>query len=223
MFWRADSFCCGMFTRPELPASVPSSRYCEIEAEGMSLIELLIGCAAMSVLVGMAVPSLMATRDDWSARAAARYVAGRAMLARAQAVRRGAAVGLRFESTGDGYRFGSYIDGDGDGIRTADIDGGVDLELDPAQRLSDLYPTVRFALESALPPVEGAHPAGIGFDPIRLGASDILTYTPFGTSSSGSLYLRSQGGQQYAIRILGTTGRLRVMRFDWAAGAWSER
>lgn len=58
MCWRADSFCCGMFTRPELPASVPSSRYSEI-AEGMSLIELLIVCAVMSVLVGMAVPSLV--------------------------------------------------------------------------------------------------------------------------------------------------------------------
>lgn len=223
MFWRADSFTCGVSTRAELPASVPSSHCYEMDTEGVSLIELLVGCAVVSVLLGMAVPALIATRDDWSVRAAVRYVAGRVMLARARAVRQGVAVGLRFESTGDGYRFGTYLDGDGDGIRTADIDDGVDPELEATQSLRDLYPSVMFALESALPPVEGVHPAGLGFDPIRLGASDILTYTPFGTSSSGSLYLRSQGGQQYAIRILGTTGRLRILRFDWATGAWSEQ
>ena len=218
MVWRA-----GSIRVPELLASVPASPRHVTDVEGMSLIEVMIGCGVLSVLLGMALPVLLTTRDDWSVRAAARHVASRAMLARAQAVHRGAAVGLRFESTPDGYRFGSYVDGDGDGIRTTDIADGVDAELHPAQRLADRFPSVSFALVPGLPPVGSGKPAGATFDPIRLGPSDILTYTPLGTSTSGSLYLNGRTGQQYAVRILGTTGRLRVLRFDAEAGAWSQR
>ena len=217
MVWRADSI-----RRPELLASIFGLRRM-IGAEGMSMIELIIGCGLMSILLGMAVPVALTARDDWSVRAAVRYVASRAMLARAQAVHRGASVGLRFESTADGYRFGSYVDGDGDGIRTTDISDGVDREIDPAERLVDRFPSVRFALGPGLPPVDGGSPAGVLFDPIRLGPSDILTYTPLGTATSGSIYLSGRTGQQYAVRILGTTGRMRVLRFDAETGTWIER
>ena len=218
MVWRA-----GSIRWPGLLASVRRSRRSVPCAEGMSLIEVMVGCAVLSVLLGMALPIALTGRDEWSVRAAARYVAGRAMLARAQAVHLGTAVGLRFESTADGYRLGSYVDGDGDGIRSTDIADGVDAELDRAERLRDRFPSVSFALEPGLPPVDGARPAAVSFDPIRLGSSDILTYTPLGTATSGSLYLKGRTGQQYAIRILGITGRLRVLRFDAEAGAWRER
>ena len=216
MVWRA-----GSIRTPELLASILKFRRM-IGAEGMSVIELIVGCAFLSVLFGMAVPVVLTARDDWSVRAAVRYVASRAMLARAQAVRRGASVGLRFESTANGYRFGSYVDGDGDGIRTTDIADGVDPEIDPAVRLADRFPLVTFALRPGLPPVDGGSPAGVAFDPIRLGPGDILTYTPLGTATSGSIYLSSRTGQQYAVRILGTTGRMRVLRFDAEASAWLE-
>ena len=218
MVWRA-----GSMRLPELLASVLRSRRPLTYAQGMSLIELLIGCGVLSVLLGMALPIVLTTRDDMSVRGAARHLAGQAMLVRAQAVRRGTAVGLRFESTTDGYRYGSYVDGDGDGIRTTDILEGVDTELHPAERLRDRFPSVSFALDPGLPPVDGRRAVGDRFDPIRLGRSDILTYTPLGTSTSGSVYLKGRTGQQYAVRILGTTGRLRVLRFDAEAGAWSER
>ena len=218
MVWRA-----GSIRLPELLASVLSSRRSVAHVEGMSLIEVMVGCGLLSVLTGMTLPIVLTTRDDWSVRAAARYVASQAMLARAEAVRRGAAVGLRFESIADGYRFGSYVDGDGDGIRTTDIEEGMDVEFRPAERLADHFPSVVFALEPGLPPVDSGRPVGVAFDPIRLGPSDILTYTPFGTATSGSLYLKGRTGQQYAVRILGTTGRLRVLRFDAEAGVWSER
>ena len=218
MVWRA-----GSIDAPELLASSVTSRRPVPGVEGLSLIEVMIGCGVLSVLLGMALPLVLTTRDDWSVKAAARYLVGQAMFARAQAVRRGASVGLRFESSGDGYRFGSYVDGDGDGIRTTDIAAGVDAELRPTERLADRFSSVHFALDPGLPPVGSRRSAGAAFDPIRLGPSDILTYTPFGTSTSGSVYLKGRTGQQYAIRILGTTGRLRVLRFDSEAGRWSER
>lgn len=218
MVWRA-----GSIRLPGLLASVVSSRRVVTHVAGMSLIEVLVGCGLLSVLLGMTLPIALTTRADWSVRAAARYIASQAMLARAEAVRRGTAVGLRFELTAEGYRFGSFVDGDGDGIRTTDIAEGVDVELRPAERLTDHFPSVGFALDPGLPPVDSRRPGGVAFDPIRLGPSDILTYTPFGTATSGSVYLRGRTGQQYAVRILGTSGRLRVLRFDAEAGVWSER
>ena len=185
MVWRADSIC-----TPELLASVPSSRYPVADAEGMSLIEVMIACGVTTVLVGMALPIALTTRDEWSVRAAARYVVSQAMLVRSEAVRRGASIGLHFELTADGYEFTSYVDGDVDGIRTRDIVEGVDTEFRPAQRIADHFPSVRFGLEPDFPPVDRGRAGGLGFDPIRLGPSDILTYTPLlGTATSGSLYL----------------------------------
>ena len=59
-----------------------------------------------------------------------------------------------------------------------------------------------------------------GTDPIKLGSSNILTFTALGTSSSGSLYVRGRRNAQYVIRILGETGRVRVLKFDSRAQQW---
>jgi len=59
-----------------------------------------------------------------------------------------------------------------------------------------------------------------GTNPIRLGSSSILTFTPLGTSSPGTLYVRGRRGIQYAIRILGETGKTRVLKFDPRTRRW---
>ena len=73
----------------------------------------MLGCGLLGALLGMTLPIVLTTREDWSVRVAARHVASQVMLARAEAVRRRAAVGLRFESIVDGHRFGSSVDGEG--------------------------------------------------------------------------------------------------------------
>ena len=60
-------------------------------------------------------------------------------------------------------------------------------------------------------------------DPVRLGRSDTLTFSPFGTATSGTIFLRSEQGRQYAVRVLGATGRTRILEFRHAAGAWTPR
>ena len=114
------------------------------------------------------------------------------------------------------------MDGDGDGIQLTDVGRGVDRRLGPEQRLGDLYPSVRFELGPSVPAIGGSS-AAAGSDPIRLGQSDILTFGPLGTATSGTLYLRSRSGGQYAVRVLGVTGRLRTLRYDDEAGRWRER
>ncbi|PYR06304.1 MAG: hypothetical protein DMG00_19105, partial [Acidobacteria bacterium] len=69
-----------------------------------------------------------------------------------------------------------------------------------------------------LPPVDAGVPAP-GNDPIRLGVSDMATFTAKGTSSAGSIYIRSRR-TQYVIRIFGTTGKTRLLKFDARSHEW---
>lgn len=190
---------------------------------GLSLVDSVVSLGVLTVLAGVAVPILTTAREGSQITAAARYVAAQAMLARSRAVRHGAAVGLRFERDAERYRFAAYVDGDGDGIRQADVASGVDRPLGPFQRLQDTYPSVRFQLDAAVPPVAAQAAAGPAADPVRFGRGDTLTFSPLGSSTSGTLYLRGRTGQQCALRVLGTTGRIRLLCFDVGEGAWVER
>ena len=167
----------------------------------------------MAVVTAMAVPQVLGTIESSRAAAAARYVSSRVMLARMLAVQRTASVALRFDADARGFRFATYQDGNGNGVRAFDIGANIDREIDPPVRLFELFPGVDFALV-----VDGQVT-----DPIQLSGSSLLTFTPAGTATSGSIYLRGRDGSQYAIRVLGATGRARVLRFDPQQQRWTER
>ena len=72
-----------------------------------------------------------------------------------------------------------------------------------------------------VPDIDGARITADS-DGIRVGSSRILTLGPDGTATSGTLYLHGRRGQ-YAVRVLGATGRTRVLRFDTGTGRWMTR
>jgi hypothetical protein len=135
------------------------------------------------------------------------------MLARMLAVQRSAAVAIRFDRDARGYRFATYQDGNRNGVRALDIAAKVDREIEQPVRLFELFPDVDFGLVLD----------GQADDPIQLSGSSLLTFTPGGTATSGSVYLRGRGGIQYVVRVLGATGRTRILRYDEAQQRWTER
>ena len=120
---------------------------------------------------------------------------------------------------GIGITYGTYVDGNGDGVRASDIKKGTDRRLGAIERLPDNYAGVDFGLLPGLPPVDPGSPAP-GTDPIKLGSGNLLSYSAIGTSSAGSLYIRGRSKAQYTIRILGDTGRVRVLKFDPRSRRW---
>lgn len=192
---------------------------------GLSVIELCVTIGIVAVLLSVAMPMALTVRPAVRVRAATRMLATRVMYARSEAIRRGAAIGIRFEA-GEGpgdYIVSSYVDGDDDGIQSEDISLGIDQPLEPSRPALGQFPTVRFGLEPDVPLI-GATGSSIGDRrPVRLGNSGILTVTPIGTSSSGTLYLHADGGPQYAMRVFGATGRITVLRFDFARRVWDVR
>jgi hypothetical protein len=158
--------------------------------------------------------------DELRTAAAARYLAGRITANRMEAISRSRAIALRFQPSTPDYQFAAFVDGNGNGVRSAEITGGVDPPVGTPRRLSDDFPNVHFGLEIGSPDVDGVRNASA--DGVRVGASRILTVSPDGTSSSGTLYVQGRRAQ-YAVRVLGATGRTRVLKYDTGARTWISR
>jgi type II secretory pathway pseudopilin PulG len=179
--------------------------------DGYTLIEALFAMTMAAMLAAMAIPQTSTSIDRSRAWSAARYLSSRMALARMQAVGRSASVALRFAEGGDGFAFDTFVDGNRNGVRAHDIAAGVDRRLDPPVQLSDLFPGVVIGTA-----------AGTLDDPVQIGSSNLLSFTPNGTSSSGTIYIRGRDGSRFAVRVLGATGRTRVLRYVAVTGQWSE-
>ena len=184
-----------------------------------SLIELVFAVGLAATIGAAAVPQLLTSVDDVRAASAARYIAARLQLARMEAIGRGRSVALRFVRSGTSFTLAAYVDGNLDGVRSRDIQDGIDWPLQSSERLSDRFPGVDFGAVSGLPP---ADPTGTppGADPIRLGSSDMASFSPLGTSTTGSLYLRGRRDAQYAVRIFGETGKVRTLKYNSRSAEW---
>ena len=182
---------------------------------------MLLTLAVTATLVGIAVPLATTGLDEVRTAAAARYLASRIAEARIDALRRSARVALRFEPAAPTYVIATYADGNQNGVRTAEIADGTDPPLSRGARLSDQFAGIRLALAPGVPDLDGQRDAAES-DGVRCGPARILTVSPDGTATSGTLYVRGTRGQ-YAVRVLGATGRTRVFRYHAGAGAWIVR
>src|SRR5687768_12354079 len=180
-------------------------------APGYTLIELMFVLGLVALLSAIAVPQMLGTIDRSRGSAAARFLAARLTLARTQATTWGRAVALRFEEEAHGIRFSVYQDGNRNGVQTADIQRDIDRQIEPAIRLSEHFPGVAIGLT----------PDTRARDPVVLGRTNLLSFSPRGTATSGTIYVRGRDGTQWAVRVLGATGRTRVLRYVPGTDEWA--
>jgi hypothetical protein len=186
---------------------------------GYSLIELVFALGLAGTLAGIAIPQILAALDDYQAYGAVRYVSGRLHEARMTAVTRTVNTAMRFTIAGRSYKYAVYLDGNRNGVRSVDISDGVDPEIQKEERLSDLFPGVDFGAVPGLPSVEPGSPDP-GHDPVRFGSSNMAVFSALGTSTPGSLYIRGRRDAQYAVRLFGQTGKIRVLKFNPRTRVW---
>ncbi len=187
----------------------------------VSLIELLFVLGIAATLTSVAVPQLSASLDEVHSAGAARHIAARLQQARGRALTRARSTALRIRHDSRGYSIAVFEDGNGNGVLATDISSGIDQPVGPPERLPDLYPGVDFGALPTIPGVEGG-PAP-GRDPVRLGSADSVTFTPLGTATPGSLYLRGRSSTQYVVRIYGETGRTRILKYSPLTRRWWSR
>ncbi len=191
------------------------------EYSGYSPLELMAAMTLAVTLSAAAVPEYLAAVDGVRASGAVHHISGRLQRARMEAVGRSAMVGVQFTQTSTGFSYAVYLDGNRNGVLTRDIQRGVDRSIASAERLPDQFTGVEFGAIPGLPPVDpGGTPPGT--DPIRLGSGNIASFSALGTSSSGTVYIRSRRDVQYAVRIFGETGKTRMLKFDPRTGQWKQ-
>lgn len=165
--------------------------------------------ATLCILAAIAVPRATATIERSQALDAARYFKTQLMLARSRAVVRSVMVSLRFQQDARGFFFTVFADGNGNGVRTAEIDAGIDRPVEGPTRVSDMFPSVDIAMAAD----------GSG-DPVQIGLSNLLSFSPLGTATSGSIYLRGRDGSRFTVRVWGVTARARLLRYVPARDEW---
>lgn len=187
--------------------------------QGFSLIEVVFVAGLVATLAAMALPSIQRVLDEFRTVGATRYVAGRLERARIEALSRSTSVAMRFVQEGTTYRYGVYMDGNRNGVRSADITGGIDRLVSHEERLPDQFSGVDIGVLPGLPAADSSS-AAPGSDPVRLGSGNIATFTTDGTATPGSLYILGPHALQMMIRIVGETGRTRILRFDARNRVW---
>ena len=177
--------------------------------QGTSLLDLLFVLCCIGVLTAIAVPALLSSLETSRGVAAARYIAAQMAIARVQAVNRSANVAVVFEWADGDVQFSIVADGNANGVRVADIGAGTDIRIQGPARLTDSFSRVDIVL-------------GDGSSGVDADVTTIMSFSPFGTSSSGTIRLRDGGGTTWGVRVLGATGRTRIMRWSAAQNDWIE-
>lgn len=184
---------------------------------GVALADLLIATVIVLSVSTLAVPLTASLIDRHEAHAAASYLGGRIAETRLGAVAGNQATALVFDDEDDrGWSVRRCRDGNGNGVRRADIDAGRD-PCGGGQRLGRLLGGVTLGLDPGVPGID--EPAG-RVDGVRFGRSGMASCSPAGHCTPGTLYLRSPGGGQFAVRVAGVTGRTRVLQFNPGSGRW---
>jgi hypothetical protein len=143
--------------------------------------------------------------------------------ARAMAANRGRYVAVRFHREEEGYRFAIYEDGNGNGVREADIKNGVDREISTPEKIESRFPGVQVRIVdrskiSKIPPAGGD--LKNHHDPVKFGNSDLISFSPLGSSSSGTLYLSAGRYDMAGVKVFGPTVRIQIWIYDYFKDGW---
>lgn len=187
---------------------------------GASLPDLLVAVALAVLVSATTLPVVAGALDHERATLGAQFVAARAHYARLEALRRGAFVALRIRLLADDVEVQAFVDGNGNGVLTRDVERGIDPPVEPPDRLGVHVRDVTLRVNQRVPDIGGDGWVETGSNPVRLGRSTLLSFSPTGSGTSGTLYVAARRGPQLAVRVTGPTGRVRVLRFNAGANVW---
>jgi prepilin-type N-terminal cleavage/methylation domain-containing protein len=190
---------------------------------GFSLVELLAVMLLMGVVLVITLPTLASMRMAGRVAAGARELAMTLHALRWKSVAHNRNHGLLFDRSGDGWVWFEVRDGNGNGLRSAELRAGIDDTISGPHRLEDRDPLIGLGFPPAarlpnIPPRSGA--IGALHDPVKFGRSDLVSFSPLGSASSGTIYLTDGRHMLYAVVLFGPTARVRVWRLDLREGQW---
>ena len=189
---------------------------------GLTLLEVLVVFAIIAIIAAAAIPAFATYRRNASMRAQAAELRGIFRAVRSRAIMRGAHAGVKFTRAGNAWVYSLYDDGNGNGIRSAEIASGVDRRYAGP---SMLMPQFNIA-SIALLPTTIRDPDGGTLLPtasaVQFGSSTLCSFSPTGTATSGSVYITDGAGHLCAVRVYGPSGRVRLLRYNDGRRRWNQ-
>ncbi|MGE0862706.1 MAG: hypothetical protein AB7P34_02290 [Vicinamibacterales bacterium] len=187
---------------------------------GAALIDVLAAAGLSLVMAATAVPVVAGTLDREHVIVGTQYLAASVQRARLESLKRATAVAVRLEVLGGRTAVQLFADGNGNGVLQRDIDRRIDVALTDAEWLDAHARGVSARINQSVQDVAGGAALEPGDDPLRIGNTALVSFSPLGSSTSGTVYVAAGRGPQMAIRIYGATGRVRVLTFDAQARQW---
>jgi Tfp pilus assembly protein FimT len=190
---------------------------------GITLIEIIVVIAFIGIIALCAMPALAAYRRQASVIAAGNEMRSLLRAVRSRAIARGRNAGVKFVKSGNNWTYTLYDDGNGNGIYNADINKGIDRRyFGPALVMPQFQTAAIALLTKTIRDPDGAKL--LPTDPaLQFGTSTICSFSPVGSSTSGTIYISDGVDNLYAVRVYGATGKVRMLRYDAGLQKWEER
>ena len=181
-------------------------------ARGLTSVELVVVLAALGALVAAAATGAFQLQSALAVRSAAAELSAAFVRARAYALTKGIAVALKFRRDGGRWEWALYRDGNGNGVRNAEITSGVDrsLALSIVWPRSDVRPGILHGTPVPDPGSPGSWLDRLD-DPIRFNTSDLCSFSPLGESTPGSVYLWDGRDRMAVVRVFGRSAKVRTL------------
>ncbi len=187
---------------------------------GIALVDVLAALGISLVMAGVAIPVIGGTLEREHTLIGAQYLSAHVQRARLESLKRAAAVAVRLEVLGGRTSVQLFFDGNGNGVLQKDTDRYLDPALTTQEWLDEHARGVSLQINQAITDLGGGPDLATGDDPLRIGNSSLVSFSPLGSATSGTLYVAARQGPQVAIRIYGATGRVRVLIFNARTRQW---
>ncbi len=175
---------------------------------GYSLLELMVALGIILLMGSVALPNIIGYRQEAALLGAAQGFKAEFMRARSVATMKNTQTAIRFEiDTAGRTLYSTYIDGNFNGVLTADIATGTDTRIAGPFRLDAGQAAVEVGVLPNAPSPDGGL---LGSEPIRFGNARMVSFSPLGTGTPGTFYLRTRSSMA-GVRVTGGSARVRIM------------
>lgn len=179
---------------------------------GVTLVDMLVTVSIIGLLTTISLASLSDILWRAALRGAVVRICGLLSMTQEDAVAMKRCRAIKFLRDADGgWSYAIYTDGDNDGVLNDDIAKGID----PLVQGPDLLVAPRAMATIGIPAKGLPDPDGgrirADASPVQFNRSFLCSFSPDGSGTPGSIYLRTVAGDAAVVRCSGEGGRVSVL------------